>query len=546
MDIFKKIAPCLLMMVLTNCTTPEKVDLLLHNARIYTVNDGFEVVDAMAIHKGKIVEVGAENEIKNRYRAKEILDLKGKVVFPGFIDAHCHIYAYGNTFNEVDMVGSKSWEEVLERVQAFVVKQNEGWITGRGWDQNDWQNNAFPTNKDLNELFPDRPVLLKRIDGHAAIANQKALDLAKVEVQTTVEGGIFKSENGVLTGLLIDNAVDYVQKSIPEPSADQIDRALLKAAEHCHKVGLTSLADAMTEYNVLERIKSLQGSGALKMKLYCMLMPSEANRSAYLASGPYQDSMLTIRAFKYFADGALGSRGAWLLEPYSDSPHEKGLQLTDSAELHAAAKKLYQNGFQMNTHCIGDGAVREVLNIYASVLPTPNDARWRIEHAQIVHPQDLDKFGTYNIIPSVQPTHATSDMYWAADRLGEKRVKTAYSYQELMTENGLVALGTDFPIEDISPFKTFFAAVVRKDTMQNPPQGFQMENSLSRENAIRGMTIWAAIANFEEQYKGSLEEGKAADFIILDRDLMKVNEEEVLDTKVLATYVNGEAVWEAD
>lgn len=528
---------------MSSCYYTETADILIHNAKIYTVDANFTVAEAMAIKDGKIVDIGPNNELKNRYQAKEEIDARLRPIYPGFIDAHCHFLWYGNTFFSVDLVGTKSWEEVIERTQSFAQSNQEEWITGRGWDQNDWTSKEFPNKQELDSLFPNRAVLLKRIDEHAAIANQKALDLAGITEKSEIEGGVYQKQNGKLTGLLIDNAITSVSKAIPKPSLKKMERSLLKAQEMCFKKGLTTVSDALLENKMVNAIDSLHKSGKLKMKVYGMLAPSEANKKQFLEKGPYLTDRLSVRSFKYFADGALGSRGAKLLDPYHDEPSNTGLFLKDSAYLQKEAQALYENGFQMNTHCIGDGANRLMLNIYGKVLKTTNDKRWRIEHAQIVAPNDLEKFKEFTIIPSVQPTHATSDMYWVEDRLGGNRVQTAYAWKALLEQNGIIALGTDFPIEDIDPLKTFYAGVFRKDAKGSPKGGFQVENALSREEALKGMTIWAAMSNFEEEQKGSLEKGKSADFIILDRDIMEIKESEILTTKVERTYVSGELVF---
>ncbi|MEQ8910623.1 MAG: amidohydrolase [Vicingaceae bacterium] len=530
---------------MSSCYYTEKADILIHNAKIYTLDDNFSIAEAMAIKDGKIIEVGPNNELKNRYEAKEEIDARLRPIYPGFIDAHCHFLWYGNTFFEVDLVGTKSWAEVIEKTQAFSNLNQDQWITGRGWDQNDWEVKEFPTKDQLDSLFPKRAVLLKRIDGHAAIANQKALDLAGITIESKIEGGVYQKENGKLTGLLVDNAIDSVSQAMPKISTEQMERALLKAQEMCFAKGLTTVDDAMLENDMVHAMDNLQKGGKLKMKIYGMLMPTEENKKEFLENGPYLTDRLSIRSFKYFADGALGSRGAKLLHPYHDDPDNTGLYLNDSTYFQKEAEALYKHGFQMNTHCIGDAANRMMLNIYENVLAGINDKRWRIEHAQIVEPSDLDKFKRNTIIPSVQPTHATSDMYWLEDRLGEDRAKTAYAWKDLLKQNGLLALGTDFPIEDIDPLKTFYAAVARKDADSYPEGGFQMENGLSREEALKGMTIWAAVSNFEEEMKGSLEVGKAADFIVLDRDIMSAKESDILSTRVISTFVNGEKVFEA-
>ncbi|MEQ8625197.1 MAG: amidohydrolase family protein [Vicingaceae bacterium] len=528
------------------CYYTEEADLLIHNATIYTVNTEFTIAEAMAIKDGKIIDIGPNNELKNRYEAIREIDAKLKPIYPGFIDAHCHFFWYGNTFFEVDLVGTKSWEDVLERTKSFADENSDGWVTGRGWDQNDWDVKEFPAKSKLDSLFPDRAVLLKRIDGHAAIANQKALDLSEITINSSIDGGVVEQKDGKLTGILIDNAIDLVSKAIPAITEKRQIAALKKAEKMCFAAGLTTVDDAMMENDMANLIDSLHRSGELKMKVYGMLMPTEENKKQFLENGPYITPSLSIRSFKYFADGALGSRGAKLIEPYHDDPTNDGLFLKDSAYLANEAKLLNQMGFQMNTHCIGDDANRLMLNIYANTLQGTNDKRWRIEHAQIVASDDMDKFGENTIIPSVQPTHATSDMYWLEERLGKERMKTAYAYKELLEQSQIIALGTDFPIESIDPIKTFYAATIRKDNSDFPKKGFQMQNALSREEALKGMTIWAAMSNFEEKQKGSIEVGKAADFIILDKDLLKVEESELLKIKVQSTFLNGEEVYSAN
>jgi predicted amidohydrolase YtcJ len=528
---------------MSSCYYTEEADILIHNARIYTVDANFTIAEAMAVKDGKIIDIGPNNELKNRYNSKREIDAKMRPIYPGFIDAHCHFLWYGNSFFEVDLNGTKSWEEVIKRTSKFATNNNDIWIKGRGWDQNDWESKEFPNKAKLDSLFPDRAIILRRIDEHAAIVNQKALDIAGINESTEIVGGVFEKRDGKLTGLLIDNAIGFIQKSIPKLNQEQMKRALLKAQEMCFEKGLTTVDDAMLENEMVHIIDNLQKSGELKMKVYGMLMPTEENKKEYLENGPYLTNKLSIRSFKYFADGALGSRGAKLIEPYSDDIHNTGLFLTDSTYLSKEAAALNKHGFQMNTHCIGDAANRLILDIYGNELKTTNDKRWRIEHCQIVKPEDLEKFKQFTIIPSIQPTHATSDMYWVEERLGNERVKTAYAYQDLLKLNGILALGTDFPIEDIDPLKTFFAAIARKDSKNYPENGFQKENALSREEALKGMTIWAAMSNFEENQKGSIEVGKSADFIIMDQDIMYINEESIIDSKVLETYVNGEKVF---
>ena len=533
----------LFLLLMNSCYYTETADILIHNAKIYSVNDNFDVFEAMAIKDGKIIDIGPNNELKNRYESKEIIDAQLKTIYPGFIDAHCHFLWYGNTFNEVNLVGSKSWEEVLERIEEFAKNNKNEWIVGRGWDQNDWAVKEFPNNSELNKKFPNTPVFLTRIDFHAAVANEKALEISGVNSKTLVDGGIILLEDGKPSGVLIDKAIPFVSEKLPKISTEAMAFALKKAQKMCFEKGLTSVADAYLENDMVHVIDSMQQSGELKMNIYGMLVPSEENRKEFLNNGPYVTKKLNIHAFKFFADGALGSRGAKLIEPYHDDALNSGLSTLDTAKFLADLKLMYEKGFQVNTHCIGDGANRQVLDAYGEVLKGTNDKRWRIEHAQILTPSDFEKFRQFTIIPSVQPTHATSDMPWAHDRLGKERIKHSYAYKKLLSMNGIIALGTDFPIEDIDPLKTFYAATIRKDANGNPDSGFQTENALTREEAIRGMTIWAAMANFEDTLRGSLEKGKVADFIILDKDLMKIEETKILETKVLTTYVDGNVVF---
>ena len=521
----------------------ERADLIIHNATIYTVNETFSKEEALAVRDGKIIAIGPEHEIMNKFQSSNTIDAKHQFVYPGFIDGHCHFVGYGLSLQTVNLVGTGNWEECISRTQEFAKSHTEGWITGRGWDQNDWEGKQYPTNKELNELFPNRPVLLRRIDGHGAIANQAALDLAGIDSSTEIDGGMILKEDGTLTGVLVDNAVDLVMRVIPKPNEEVLTAAILDAQKNCFEVGLTTIVDAGLDKNVIELIQKLQADSLLKMNVYAMVSDKPENVEYYLKNGIITDPKLTVRSIKVYADGALGSRGAALVEPYTDDPHNHGLLLTPIDHMRELASQINDAGFQMNTHCIGDSANRLLLDIYANELEGVNDKRWRIEHAQVVTANDISHFQDFTIIPSIQPTHATSDMYWAVERLGEERVKTAYAYQDLLRQNHLVALGTDFPIEGISPLKTFYAAVFRQDFEGYPEGGFQNENALSREEALRGMTIWNAIANFEENEKGSLEIGKKANITITNMDLMNVRAEGYEKLKVTYTIVDGEVVF---
>jgi predicted amidohydrolase YtcJ len=540
----RKLFYLLFSLVFISCSV-KKVDLVIHHAVIYTIDSAFSVAEAMAINNGKIVAVGSNDEIMKKYSSEQpAINAEGKAIFPGFIDAHSHFIGYGKSLFQVNLFGCTSWTEVLERVQKFATEHpNEKWITGRGWDQNKFPGKQFPSNDTLNILFPNKPVLLRRVDGHAAIANAKALELAKVQPGQTLTGGEVETKDGKLTGLLIDNAIGLVSDIIPTGSKDDYQKWLTAAEKNCFAQGLTTVSDCGISYEEAEGIDALQKDGKLQMRMYVMLSDEKKNYDQYLSKGPYKTDRLFIKGFKLYGDGALGSRGACLLQPYSDKKDWYGFLLSNASHFDSVANILSKTDFQMCTHAIGDSGNRTILNIYSKYLNGKNDKRWRIEHAQVVNQNDFVLFGNSNIVPSVQPTHATSDMYWAEERLGKERVKGAYAFKQLLQQNGWIPLGTDFPVEDISPFKTFLAAVVRKDASGFPANGFQMENALTREEAIRGMTIWAAKAGFMENEIGSLQVGKKADFIILNKDLMKVNEKEILNTKLSATFINGVKVF---
>lgn len=545
--------------MLSSCSREKMTaDLIIHHATIYSVDSSFTVYEAMCIKGGKVLAMGSNQDILKTYEAKETTDAKGKFIFPGFIDAHCHFLGYGLGLQQVDLTSTKSFDEVLTRVVNFAKREKQfpeeaslstakktteiTWIIGRGWDQNDWHSKEYPTKSKLDSLFPETPVFLTRIDGHAALVNSKALQLAQVDEHTSLAGGELLKNGNKLSGILIDNAVDLVKAAIPQSSKEKVYTALLNAQDNCFAAGLTTVDDAGVMYQDVEAMDELQKAGKLKMRIYAMLSDSAPNYKHYLDKGPYKTERLNVRAFKFYADGALGSRGACLFKDYTDKPHWRGFLLSSMAHFKTYAEVMDKKGFQMNTHCIGDSALNMVMDIYIRYCNEKKDHRWRIEHAQVVTPDDFKNFSE-DIIPSVQPTHATSDMYWVQERLGEARVKYAYAYKDLLDAAGTIALGTDFPVEDISAVKTFYAAVIRKDSKGYPPNGFQMENALSRQQAIRSMTIWAAYANFEEKEKGSLEPGKYADFVMLDTDLMTCKENAILNTKVLATFINGENVF---
>ena len=539
-------APLLALALLGSCSARrEAVDLLVTNATIYTVDSTFSKAEAFAVKDGRFVAVGPAADLKAKYQAAREVDAGGKFIYPGFYDAHCHFYRYALALPSADLVGTNSWKEVIQKLQENRKKYPQAaWLTGRGWDQNNWPTKQFPTKDTLDQLFPDVPVLLNRVDGHAALVNQKALDLAGVTARTPISGGVIaRDARGRLTGLLVDNATRLVSSKIPDPAPAEADQLLLQAQQNCLAVGLTSLADAGLDKDDIDQMAALQQQKKLKLRLYVMLNPTPANRAYYLKNGPVFTDQLTINSFKVYADGALGSRGACLVRPYADKPKETGFLLSTEKQFRDLAKELAASKFQMNTHAIGDSAIRIILNIYGEALKGQQDRRWRIEHAQIVTPADMPKFGQFGIVPSVQPTHATSDMYWAGGRLGAARLKTAYAYAELLKQYGQLALGSDFPVEAINPLFGFHSAVTRQDAKNFPKGGFQMENAISREQALRGMTTWAAHAGFEEKRKGQIKPGMLADFVVLDTDLLTAPKEALRGAQVLQTWIGGERVF---
>ena len=530
---------------LVGCTTNKQIDLIVYNAKIYTVDSAFSNIEAFAVNNGVFIEMGSSQELLNKYQAKEKLDAQGKFIYPGFYDAHGHFFMLAEAMDEVSLLGAKSYDEVILRLKDYVAAHPEKkWIIGNGWDQNLWPDKNFPVRDSLDKYFPDLPIFLSRVDYHAALASGKALEIASLDSAYFIDGGLISvNKEGLPDGILIDNAMQLVSKHIPKNQNSALLKMLRRAQDSLLSVGLTSIVDAGLTEDQIDALKVFYNEDSLQIRDYAMVMATPSSVKQYLRSGTFESDRLTVRSFKLMADGALGSRGACLLHAYHDAP-TNGFLLQSPKEFDQLIQRLANSNFQVNTHAIGDSANRIILDTYGKYIKNGQDRRWRIEHAQIVDPADFSKFKTFQIIPSVQPTHATSDMYWAGDRLGPDRIKTAYAYKELLNQYGMLALGSDFPVEHFNPLYGFHAAVARVDKNGFPNGGFQMENAITREQALRGMTIWAAYSCFQEKKRGSIEKGKDADFVILEEDIMTADASKLRDIKTLRTVIAGETVFQ--
>ena len=539
----KKIYILLIFSLIIISCKKEKVDLIVINSNTYIVNEKFENAEAFAIKDGKFIAVGTTEDIEDNYKSKNTIDAKEQTIVPGLIDAHCHFFGLGLEQQNVELRGTNSYDEVLERLIAFQKEKKTSYIQGRNWDQNDWEVKEFPTKEKLDKLFPNTPVAIRRVDGHALLVNEAALKYAGITSTTfpnKIPGGEIIIKNGKMTGVLIDAAMGLIKS--PKTSKQQEIQGLLEAQKISFSYGLTTVDDAGLDRSTIELIDSLQQVGSLKMRVYAMVSADNQEQiDYYINKGIIKTDRLNVRSFKVYGDGALGSRGAAMRKSYSDRENHFGTLIYAPERYQEIAKQIAASEFQMNTHAIGDSANTWMIKTYKEVLKDQKNRRWRIEHAQVITKEDFRNFE--NILPSVQPTHATSDMYWAEDRIGKDRMKGAYAYRNLLNRYGKIALGTDFPVEQVNPFLTFYAATYRRDLNNYPANGFQMENSLSREETLRGMTIWAAFANFEEAEKGSIEVGKFADFVILNQDIMKIEGSEIPKTTVISTYLNGEKVY---
>jgi len=533
-------------------------DLVLTNGHIYTVDNARPVVSALAVRGGRIIFVGSDAEARALSGpSTTVVDLHGATVVPGFTDAHAHLLGLGTTLQRVNLAGSKSYEEVISRVQAWAKNVRPGqWILGRGWDQNRWPSKEFPTHDALTRAFPNNPVVLTRIDGHALLANARAILLARVLPSTADPAGgrIIRTAAGVPTGVFVDNAESLITRAIPAATRADKRQAILGAIAEANRWGLTGVHDAGEDAETIGVFEELARAGNYNLRNYVMLSDpgepgsSAAQRNPYIQRGPQSalyDGHLWIRAIKLYADGALGSRGAALLAPYSDEPTNSGLLVSRPEHIRAWADLALQRGFQINVHAIGDRGNRIVLDAFDAALRRfpKADHRFRIEHAQVLSASDIPRFAQLGVIPSMQATHQTSDMGWAETRVGPERIRGAYAWRSLLNTGVVIPNGTDFPVEEVNPLLTFHAAVTRQDPNNSPAGGWYPDQKMTREEALQSMTIWPAYAGFQESMLGSLTPGKYADFVVLDRDIMRVPDTEILGTRVTSTWIGGKRVY---
>lgn len=534
----------------------EVADLVLRNGKIVTMNPAQPEARALAIKGDRILAVGSDEQVQKLIgRSTRVIDLRGKLVVPGLIESHAHMLGIGQAKLMLDLVGTTSEEEIARMVAARAKKAKPGeWILGRGWDQNDWPNKRFPTFESLTKAAPNNPVYLTRIDGHAGWANKRAMELAGItrETKDPHGGRLIRDAEGRPTGVFIDRAQGLITRHIPPLRREQKKRALELAMRECVAVGLTSFHDAGVDREVIELYKELLREGKLPLRLYVMLAGSDQRLlDEYFARGPeigLGDHRLTIRAIKLIADGALGSRGAALLEDYADDPGNRGLLMLSEDQIFRIAHLALRHGFQVCTHAIGDRANRIVLNAYERAFranPSVKDHRFRIEHAQILDEADIPRFARMGVIASMQATHCTSDMPWVHDRIGKKRAREgAYVWQKLLKTGARIANGSDAPVESINPLWGIYAAITRQDHQGNPPGGWYPDQRMTREQALRSFTLDAAYAAFEEDIKGSLEKGKLADMVVLSKDIMTIPAREILKTRVVMTIIGGKIVYQ--
>ncbi len=529
-------------------------DLVLINAKVYTANDARPTASALAVRAGHIIYVGTDGgALALKGPATQTVDAGGRTVIPGMTDAHAHLLGLAEALRQVDLNGTATYEEVIARVVAKAKSARPGvWLGGRGWDQNDWPVKNFPTHDALSRAIPDNPVVLGRVDGHALLANAAAMKAAGVtrDTKDPTGGRIERDASGEPTGVFVDNAQGLIRRAVPPTPPDEVREALLAAIAELNRWGLTGIADAGVSRRGIELYESLARDGKYSLRNYVMIADDSAALEYYFARGPQSslyDGHLWLRAVKLYMDGALGSRGAALLEPYSDDPGNRGLLISPPEHIRAVSTLALRRGFQVCTHAIGDRGNRLVLDAYEAALrEVPvKDHRFRIEHAQIVDPADIPRFARLGVIPSMQASHQTSDMYWAKDRLGEKRLAGAYAWRSFLSTGVIVPNGSDFPVEMVNPLISFHSAVTRQDAKNYPAGGWRPGEKMTRNEALKSMTLWPAMAAFQETELGSLELGKYADFVLLDQDIMTVPEHDLLKTRVLGTWIGGVRVYDA-
>lgn len=530
-----------------------RADLIVVNARVYTADDARPLAEAFAVRDGQIAFVGSTREARALAgpNTRE-MDLAGRTVIPGMVDAHAHFAGLADKLSTVDLVGVTSYEALIARVVARAATVPKGtWVQGRGWDQNRFADGQFPTHDALSAALPDHPVYLVRVDGHAALVNSAAMRAANLTASSVepTGGRILRTPAGEPTGVLVDNAQDLMADAIPAKGRAEVRRSLLAAQSDMHRWGLTGVHDAGASRGMIELYEDVAQAGELDLRLYAMISDNADDIAYYLQRGPQSalfNGRLWVRSIKLYSDGALGSRGAALLESYSDDPTNSGLLVSPPEHIQAVAEMGLQRGFQVNSHAIGDRGNRIVLDAYQAALDKypMADHRFRVEHAQILHYSDIPRFAELGVIPSMQASHQTSDMYWAGKRLGPERLLGAYAWRSLLNTGVIIPNGSDFPVEFVNPLLSFHAAIARQDGNDYPVGGWFPDQRMTRGEALKGMTLWPAYSAFQEDELGSLTVGKYADFVVLDQDIMRVAPELVLDTQVLSTWVGGKAVYE--
>ena len=504
----------------------------------------------LVIKDGKVVKTGPDS-LKNSFPGATLIDANGKTLLPGLIDAHGHVIGLGENLSQLDVRGAKSVDEITAKLNEF-AKDKEGWIIGRGWNQELWSDTRFPTAADLDKVVSDRPVILSRVDSHAIWVNSKALELANINADTPAPAGgeIIKDEFGKPTGIFIDKAETLVTQHMPATSAQSVSNALDAAGKHLLSLGITSTHDAGIDKTTWQVYKQRAELGTLPLRIVAMLSAASPDLNMMLKAGRYQDAQdfLSIRSVKIYADGALGSRGAALIEEYADRANHFGLMLETQQKLEQLFTLTFKSGFSANTHAIGDRANKIVLDAYQNVFKQTGGIllRNRMEHAQIVSPEDIPRFKTLKIIPSMQPVHATSDMHMAEQRLTDKQLQGAYAWQTFLEQGSTIAAGSDYPVELANPFDGLYSAITRMDHNQLPENGWRASEVLSREDALRAFTLGGAYAAHQEFKLGSLEQGKWADFILVDQDYFKVPIEQLYKTQVLQTWIAGTLRYEKD